>query len=323
MDPNKIILTPLQIEVINGMMLGDGCIQFSGKYSKNPRLTIGRKLTDKDYLLWQYSFVKNLCKSEIKEVFYFDNRTNKTYERAQLQSKSLACLLPIREKWYPNNYKIIPKDLILTPLTLLIWFCDDGSFIYNNISNIELKLSTHGFSKQDVLFLIDLLSKRYSAYFSECIDKHHSFIKTSSHGAQAFISEIKNIFPNCMARKSDLWANIDFNKITRDGQVFNKIRWDYLISSFILENKTSIIRAKDIAYDYDLFEKDCKPLREITRQLKRYVDDGFLSAKKINHGRGVYYEFFILNRDRIKSIYDFSKNEINKYNISYFKRAPS
>lgn len=51
----------------------------------------------------------------------------------------------------------MPFDILnqyMSPLTLAIWFMDDGSGL-----NKGVKLATHGFTQQECQLLIDLLQK--------------------------------------------------------------------------------------------------------------------------------------------------------------------
>src|ERR1700677_4559920 len=57
-------LTPLQIEVLNGVMLGDGSLSINKNEDKSV-LNISRQLNDKDYLDWQFSIFENLCLSPV------------------------------------------------------------------------------------------------------------------------------------------------------------------------------------------------------------------------------------------------------------------
>jgi len=205
----KILISSEQQEILNGLMLGDGCIQYSSKESKNPRLCIVRSILDKDYMLWQYHKLETLCKSGIKHHSYFDERTNKTYYKVQLQSRSLPNLKTIRDRWYPDNNKVVPLDLQLTPLICAVWFCDDGSIIHRNKKATELKLSTHGFSFEENLFLTSALGKELNEKFRICKDESKFYIAGSTKAALAFIEYIDNSFPEGMSRKSDKWRKVE------------------------------------------------------------------------------------------------------------------
>jgi len=207
MKNKNIFLTKEQNDILYGLMLGDGCIQYSSKLSANPRLVIVRQESDEDYLQWQYEKLLPLYKSGIKHYSFFDKRTNKTYKRVYLNSMTFPLLKTIRNKWYTNNIKTIPNDLELNPMICLIWFCDDGSIIYRSKKAIELKLSTHGFSLKENQFLVKLLTKKFKEKFRIIPDGNHHYIVGSTKGALKFINFIDDIFPPCMARKSDKWKS--------------------------------------------------------------------------------------------------------------------
>ena len=206
--PPEILISPEQQEILDGLMLGDGCIQYSSKESKNPRLSIVRSVLDKDYMLWQYHKLETLFESGVKYNSYFDDRTNKTYNSVQLQSKALPKLKAVRNRWYPNSKKSVPSDLKLTPLICVVWFCDDGSIIHRNKKSTEIKLSTHGFSFENNLFLVNELNKTLNEKFRICKDESKFYIAGSTKSAMAFIKYIDTIFPECMSRKSDKWRSV-------------------------------------------------------------------------------------------------------------------
>lgn len=67
----------IQEQIITASMLGDGCIRLP-KRAVNPSLRIERKLTDKDYILWAYEYLKDYCTSNgLTELHRLDKRTKK------------------------------------------------------------------------------------------------------------------------------------------------------------------------------------------------------------------------------------------------------
>jgi hypothetical protein len=216
--PDK--LTTEQEEILIGSLLGDGCI-ILGKNSKNAILTIRRKLEDKEYLIWEYEKFRDFCSDKaVFEENQLDKRTKKTYKIISFHTRSSPILAEYRKKWYPNGKKIVPRDLVLTPLILLIWFLDDGNAGKNENNVLGMKLSTNGFTKDDTQFLANLLTKRYNCYFG--VHKHdNSFvIQASDSATKAFISEIKDIFPNFMSRKIK-WNAADLNSPRRKSKKLN------------------------------------------------------------------------------------------------------
>lgn len=246
------IISSEQNEILEGLMLGDGCIQYSSKESRNPRLVIIRSVLDEDYMIWQYHKLQTLFASGIKYNSRFDKRTEKIYHSVQLQSKAIPKLKIIRNRWYPNNKKSIPLDLKLTPLICLVWFCDDGSIIHRSKKATELKLSTHGFSIEENLFLINLLNNELKEKFRICKDESNFYISGSTKAALAFIKYIDNIFPECMSRKSDKWRLIKlwdgvqrgpYNKINSHripSEGFSGRGWKYITSEIFSAGSSQI-----------------------------------------------------------------------------------
>ena len=70
-----------------------------------------------------------------------------------LRSLSNPALTEVRERWYPADVKVVPSDVLLTPLTCFHWFIGDGS----NHGGSGLRLHTEGFSMADVEMLVELM----------------------------------------------------------------------------------------------------------------------------------------------------------------------
>ena len=120
----------LNLEVINGCLLGDG---FLRKYNK------------KSDVSYPYFAKRNIYQDHVSYVSGLlfaqncQNRIRRCKERDMLGNLAIVFslrsyvhkeLLPLYKRWYPeqNNYKkVIPKDLSVTPTVLLHWFLDDGN----------------------------------------------------------------------------------------------------------------------------------------------------------------------------------------------------
>jgi len=62
------------------------------------------------------------------------------------------------KRWYPHGKKIIPKDICLTPMAIMNWFCGDGT---GGDPKGVLKFCTDDFTKKDVKFLIKQLFDKF------------------------------------------------------------------------------------------------------------------------------------------------------------------
>lgn len=147
----NFVITPYMQEVINGSMLGDGCVSYTNNKT-SARFVLNTACEQySDYLLSQLpGFSQSLY--EIKE--YADN----IYYRIEKGSKQF---LAMREEWYPAQangtaYKEVPFGLELTPTTVLHWYLGDG---HKDINGYFIKLHTEGFKAKDVELLALKLSQ--------------------------------------------------------------------------------------------------------------------------------------------------------------------
>lgn len=204
------IFTSEQEQVLTGSLLGDAHL-YKYKNQINAGLAIGRSSKDKEYLEYQYLIFKDFCSKPIQDRFSFDKRTNKIYSNSSFRSQVAESLTLLKNKWYLDGEKIVPKDIVLTPLTCAIWFCDDGS-ITGAGNKRRISLYTDSFNKDDVYFLKESLSKTINIEFSITrkksmlnINKGFYLYIDSKHNVCKFISYIKDSFPISMKRKSDRW----------------------------------------------------------------------------------------------------------------------
>ena len=142
----KIIFTKEQEEVLNGALLGDGCLYLHTN-CKNALFTYLSKSEQHVQYVCKY-FQKYWSGEGIKNSSYIDKRTNKEYSRSSLRTYTNQIFTDYYNKWYIDGVKHIPQDLLLTPLTCLIWYIGDGGICHANRTEY-IKLSTQCFSKEE------------------------------------------------------------------------------------------------------------------------------------------------------------------------------
>lgn len=144
-----IQLSNEHIQVLEGPLLSDGHID-SNKYSG--RYTQGCKY--KEFL----QHIREILPLNWGPIWY-DKKMNCYH----MKSRFTPMLLEFRNKWYQERKKIIPRDIKLFGKTLLYWFLGDGSIPFNNKKKFpnskyfEIKLSTQGFSRKDLIFILEKL----------------------------------------------------------------------------------------------------------------------------------------------------------------------
>jgi hypothetical protein len=130
----QIRLTPLEMEIITGCLLGDGTLSKSGK---NYRLRVEHAARHKAYVEWKYNFLKRLCISAIQY-----DMSNSAYRFGTVGHPEISKL---RQQWYPSGKKQVAANVQITPRQTAIWFMDDGTKHRDTVD-----ISVHNFARTDI-----------------------------------------------------------------------------------------------------------------------------------------------------------------------------
>lgn len=149
--PSEFSLT--QQEIILGSLLGDGSISKQRTPTSSCSFCKPQATAHRAYLEWHFEQLQPHSSS----INDYDNwAEGKKYHKTVFLTKTHPWFVELRNKWYPEGEKIVPKDLELTPLMVAIWFFDDGS---NVVGVRQARFATNGFTRPDCDFLIEKLSK--------------------------------------------------------------------------------------------------------------------------------------------------------------------
>jgi len=149
--PSKA-LTNHELEALDGFLLGDGSI--SKCSSKSARLSLTVK--HEEFGRYLLSFFDRY-NPKGRQRFVNSKRYKTVLSQWSGETKSDGCFLEQRNRWYPQGSKIVPKDVILTPLSVMLWYLGDGCLVLQNVPHIFLH--TQGFSPEDVDFLCLKMNK--------------------------------------------------------------------------------------------------------------------------------------------------------------------
>lgn len=142
-------------EIVDGELLGDGCITKSNRGHFIFSLTCGNK----GYAEYLHSVMAPLLnsKSKVHSGITKPHSINGKY----ISPRPHYCLRYSHkvfdyfyDRWYLPK-KNVPSDIELTPEICLHWYLGDGSISANR--TLQLNLSTDGFSQKDVIFLLNEL----------------------------------------------------------------------------------------------------------------------------------------------------------------------
>ena len=196
---NKDYISNYQKEIILGTTLGDGCLEFNGFHGT--RLQIKQQNKYKDYVFWLFSQLKNLCISGPKQ--------RKDTKQWYFSTRSLEELTKLYHIFYPQGKKGVPKNIInllVSPLSLAIWYMDDGCLDFRPKEHYSFTLNTDSFTLKDTFLLKKTLKRNFqvesSVYNSLCRGKRYPKLYIGSKGRNKFLTLTKPyILKNCFSHK--------------------------------------------------------------------------------------------------------------------------
>jgi hypothetical protein len=202
MDNTVGSLTQLQKSLIIGTLLGDGYLR-KLKGRKDAFLEVNHSIRAKDYVDWKYSVLKSIAGGVPKSRHGNGHRI--AYRFYTRQHPELS---QMHELFYESGKKRIP-DIQLDPVSLAVWFMDDGS----RCRDRDVYLNTQQFNFSDQEKLRRMLK---SLGLGTTINKDKSyyrirFLKDSIKKFNQLISEY--IIPSMRYKLSydpvETWSKID------------------------------------------------------------------------------------------------------------------
>lgn len=139
--------------IINGLLLGDGCVH---QVCKTPRLrvtTIHKEFID--YIISKFHNFNMKYYLTPGGEGYFQERKIYRQDSYRVQSLTDQCFIEFRQKWYKDGTKVIPKDLLLNPEIARYWFYGDGYSDYDSGRKyVRVWFATNCFTSEECDFLI-------------------------------------------------------------------------------------------------------------------------------------------------------------------------
>lgn len=168
-------------DFLDGLLLGDGSLRCNGRmknavYQHKSAMTSYSGfslLVYMDYIVHNLEKLYNIkftesskdnvfIKRGIQRNDQYNKETQKHYQSYRIQSLSSEFLTEQHTRWYKNQVKVLPEDLVLTPLSVLNLYIGDGSLDLNRGYNgyksylCCIKLSTQSFSYDEQQRLVSL-----------------------------------------------------------------------------------------------------------------------------------------------------------------------
>jgi hypothetical protein len=144
--------------MIIGSVLGDGHIQKTQSNTQKCRLRMAQSPDQKDYLYAKYEYLACLCPSSPK----YDSNANTyhfyTYYTLDMKQYHDLFYTPIRLGKYKKIVQPKLKDYFFDPLSLAVWYCDDGS---KRKDSNACRIATHSFSLEEIQCLQWILMENF------------------------------------------------------------------------------------------------------------------------------------------------------------------
>ncbi|KXK10382.1 MAG: DNA endonuclease family protein [Microgenomates bacterium OLB23] len=178
MDNTVGSLSQVQMSVVIGSLLGDGYLRIMpGR--RNAFLEINHSFHQHEYVDWKYDCLRNITKSAPKM-----RRSNGNRSAYRFFTKQLSQLTELYSMFYKNRKKIVPK-ISLNPLSLAVWYMDDGS----KCRSTDIYLNSQQFDYTSQINLIGMLDEmNLKVRLNK--DKQYlrlRFLKSSIHHLQELI----------------------------------------------------------------------------------------------------------------------------------------
>ncbi|KKU82605.1 MAG: LAGLIDADG homing endonuclease [Parcubacteria group bacterium GW2011_GWA2_47_8] len=155
-------LTQKQRNLVIGTLLGDGYLQSTG--SENARLRIEHSAKQGFYTTWKYEQLRAFVTHTPVYLTRVNTVYQSSYHYARFQTVTLPEFGLLQKLYYRHGTKVIPRiveDLLNNPLSLAVWYMDDGYF-YRKDKNVHIYLSKY--RKSDVRRLLLCLKRNFALY---------------------------------------------------------------------------------------------------------------------------------------------------------------
>src|SRR6266545_636959 len=181
-------LSEEQRSLIVGSLLGDGAMRCKA----NALIEFNHSAEQRAYVDWKFQQLVALVSTPPK--LRSGNGGRLAY---RFTTRSLPELTPFYRTWYPQGRKVVPQ-LTPTPLTMAVWFMDDGCKSYRAIY-----LNTQQFDLESQGRLLNLLQEQWGIRASLNRDKTYYRIRIAVESVERFraivgphvLPELKYKFP--------------------------------------------------------------------------------------------------------------------------------
>jgi hypothetical protein len=155
---DQISLSDQCKSIVCGTILGDGCLQLTSGY-KNARLSIRHSEKQEEYFQWKVNNLQEIASPKSVQIQEPCKNSYSSKNKLLFQSRAMEDLTKLYKLTHKRKKFCIQRRWLncLTPLSLAIWWCDDGSIIGSPPR--KGVLCTDGFDEKSVRLLARYLEK--------------------------------------------------------------------------------------------------------------------------------------------------------------------
>ncbi len=183
-------LSLIQHQILVGSMLGDGTLRRQGTRT-NALLEVNHSLAFKEYVDWKYNHFQDFILTApklrlgkgVRVAYRFTTRSLPEFTNYYLQ-------------YYAFGSKRIPFDITLTPLSLAVWFMDDGSNIRSSFY-----LNTQQFTLSEQVLLQYALREKFNIKGKLNRDKTYWRLRINTEDTKKMRSIIEPFILPCFSYK--------------------------------------------------------------------------------------------------------------------------
>lgn len=186
-EDEGFVLDDMSRQVIEGSLLGDASLRVWQKGNKNANTAVYKTNKYYDHILY---FTTGIFRSFEKAKEKIVERNNyleykgvkRSFSYFHVNTYSYKELNTFYERWYPESSgfkKVVPKDIVITPIVLLHWFMDDGCSIlrkrdYKENPNkkwlsrrrkenqVFIIFCSESFTREDQEMLVEQMNKKFN-----------------------------------------------------------------------------------------------------------------------------------------------------------------
>lgn len=260
-----------QEELVVGSMLGDAHLQYRdnpddvGEKLRNPFIKEAHSIEQSEYVQWKCEIFGGLVNNTYTRKSVFNEDFEET-KKMCFATQTLPSLQKFKDFVADDGGRTLPDWVELSPKSLAVWYCDDGSVLTSDAQRPRAQFATNCFSHCDCEKLIEML-QNFGVNGRVADYGKGPRIEITADGTEALFEEIAPYIPECMSYKvpeeyrvercewNGTSSNMEHFEVTEitEAETFSPIKFDIEVegnhnyfSSQVLVSNSNAMLVKDM-----------------------------------------------------------------------------